>query len=77
MGGIIRGEQCDGGHRVTLDGDPLPWGAGAWLPCSGRGWLDECGKRSGRCRVQSRNPASCRRCDRCRSGNRPPLKKPR
>ena len=29
MGGIIRGEQCDGRTRVTLDGDPLPWGAAA------------------------------------------------
>ena len=38
MGGIIRGEQCDGRTQVTLDGDPLPWGAAAWLPCSGRGW---------------------------------------
>ena len=26
MGGIIRGERCDGRTRVTLDGDPLPWG---------------------------------------------------
>ena len=38
MGGIIRGEQCDGRTQVTLDGDPLPWGAAAWLPCSVRGW---------------------------------------
>ena len=30
MGGIIRGEQCDGRTQVTLDGDPLPWGAAAW-----------------------------------------------
>ena len=24
--GIIRGERCDRRTRVTLDGDPLPWG---------------------------------------------------
>ena len=39
------------------------------LPCSGRGWREECGKRAGRCRVQARNPVLFRRYGRCRCGS--------
>ena len=37
-----------------------------WLPCSGRGWREECGERAGRCRMPACNPVLCRRYDCCR-----------
>ena len=43
--------------------------AGAWLPCSGRGWLYECGKRHGRCPVKVRNTGPIRRYGCCRGGS--------